>query len=105
MVGGLVFISVKSILVSNMVVCCYVNELDFAVSCCKRGISAHSSCAQHQRRWEAEDHVCPHFHQGYWSQIRQYRLQESRCRHEQKVIFFSSLHVLNFIWNSDLGFS
>ena len=65
----------------------------YIVSGGERGFPAHSACAEHQRRWEAEDNVCPDLHQGYWKAIRQHRLQEGRCRHEQEVPF--TLHNLN----------
>ena len=64
---------------------------DFAVAGSERGVPAHSSCAEHERRWQAEDHVCSDLHQGYWPPFRQHRLQESRCRHEQEVFIFDSL--------------
>jgi len=32
----------------------------------ERGVPAHSPCAEHQRRWEAEDNVRPYLDQGYW---------------------------------------
>lgn len=51
----------------------------------ERGLSTHSSCVKHERRWQTKDNVRPHFHQRYWSPFRQHCLQESWCRHEQEV--------------------
>ena len=36
----------------------------------ERGFPAHSACAEHQRRWEAEDNVRSHLYQRYWQAIR-----------------------------------
>lgn len=66
---------------------------DFAVAGGERGFPAHSSCAQHQCGWEAEDHVCPHFYQGHWPPSCQYRLQEGRRRHEQEVTIFLFIYL------------
>lgn len=55
------------------------------VSRSERRFPAHSSCAEHERRWKAEDYVRSDLHQRYWSKIRQHCLQKSRCRHEQEV--------------------
>ena len=57
-----------------------------AVSGGKRGFSAHPSCAEHKCGWKAENHVRSHLHQRYRSPLRQPRLQEGRCRHEQEVL-------------------
>lgn len=58
-----------------------------AVSDRERGFPTHSSCSQHERGWEAEDHVRAHLHQGYRAPLRQHRLQEGRRGHEQEVRF------------------
>lgn len=42
----------------------------FVVSRSERGVPAYSACDEHQRRWEAEDHVCSHLYQGYRSSSR-----------------------------------
>ena len=47
-----------------------------AVSGGQRQLHAHSACAEHQRRWQAEDHVCADRHQGYRPPLLQHLLQE-----------------------------
>ena len=82
--------SVKAVFDVLFSVCYYC-----VVSGCKRGVPAHSACAQHQRRWQAEDYVCSYLHQGYWKETSQHCLQESRCRHEQEVCFVSLSRVFS----------
>lgn len=60
-----------------------------AVSNCERGFPAHSSCAQYQRRWTAKDYVCVDVHQGSWTPVCQYRVQESGRGYEQEVFSFA----------------
>ncbi|CAL9077118.1 unnamed protein product, partial [Musa acuminata var. zebrina] len=52
----------------------------------ERGLSAHSWCSEHERRWNAEDHVRAYLHQGYRSPLRQHHLLKGRRGHEQKVV-------------------
>ncbi|CAO1949046.1 unnamed protein product [Urochloa humidicola] len=40
--------------------------------------AAHPASAQHQRGWQAEDHVRAHLHQGCRPPLLQHRLQEGR---------------------------
>jgi hypothetical protein len=53
-----------------------------AVAHCKRGLPAYSACAQYERRWKTEDHVCPDLYQGSGPAIRKPCMQEGRRGHE-----------------------
>ncbi|RZS21030.1 hypothetical protein BHM03_00053621, partial [Ensete ventricosum] len=53
----------------------------------ERGLAAHSSCSEHERRWKAEDHVRAYLHQGYRSPLRQHRLQKGRM--SKRLLFFN----------------
>ena len=49
----------------------------------RHGVPAHSASPQHQRRWQGEDHVCPHLHPGYRTSFLKHLLQEGRGGHEE----------------------
>lgn len=48
-------------------------------------LPVHPSTSQHQRRWQAEDHVRLDQNQGCRSSLLQLGLQESRCGSQQAV--------------------
>jgi len=56
--------------------------------------TAHSSFAEHQRRWKAKDHVRVNGDQGCWSSLFKLSMQEGRRRFEQTVGFIISVFSL-----------
>jgi hypothetical protein len=56
-----------------------------AVADRRGGLPAYPAFAEHQRGWEAEDHVRHDLNQGCRAPLLQHRLQEGRHRHEQEA--------------------
>lgn len=48
-------------------------------------LPVHSPSSQHQRRWQAKDHVRFDQDKGCWASILQLGVQESRCGPQQAV--------------------
>ncbi|TMS01358.1 40S ribosomal protein S18 [Larimichthys crocea] len=49
-----------------------------------REVPAHSSCSQHEHRWQEEDRLRHHCHQGCRQTLRSRRPEEGRHRPEQE---------------------